>query len=567
MMPLGTDLELKSRPLATVSLIAVNVIVFYATEMYVEMYYFETYTSCLHTIASVFLHGDVYHLFGNMLFLWVFGRFLEDRIGSGRFLLYYGICAMGSTLFHTVVDGRSAIGASGAISGVMGLYLYRCHYSRIRAVVPLLIFFFPVIIRAKWLVLLWILWDVYDAFFTEDNVAHWAHIGGFLTGVIIGWKNNYWQEASVEHLYDRATDTIRTKRGFDDPEEDLLKVLKIDPYNGEANLELARYYAGDDKKRAQGKPYYLAAARAYYIKGMDRAVSGAVFLEYLTIYNERMSPALHLKYAAVLADNGNYQGAARILEPFIEADALQDNIGEKIFIKYIDFSLKADLKEPAEYAYEKFRQHYPDSGQLTKAEALIRAHKPEGRKKIQIERLTRLSRSEAVLEEIQAIASEPVFKYIVGFLLIVVMIVDLLVDALFMYPFTIVIAFVITYLVRKQTSFAGLIFAGQNTSDDERMRDYHISTFTDKARACEREERYDDAIEYLKAILEEDTSGEKQVAVRHNIALLYQKLNQPELAIDEYKTVLRIAPQDHPLKRAAFDGIKALSAMQTSPAV
>ena len=567
MIPFGTNLELKNVPRVTLSLIALNIMIFYAAETYLDEIDLGPLSVYLISFFSMFLHGNFYHLFGNMLFLWVFGRFLEDKIGSSRFLLYYFICEIGASLLHMVVDGQPAIGASGAISGVMGLYLYRCHYSKIKAIVPLLIFFFQVTINAKWLVLLWIIRDVYDALFTVDNVAHWAHIGGFLTGLVIGKMNNYWREATVEHLYDRAAECILTKRGFHDPEEDLLKVVKIDPYNAEANLELARYFSGLDAKEAMAKTYYLASARAYYLKGGNRAASGEVFLEYLNRYKETMPPVLHVKYAAALAEVGNYQGAAGILEPFIDADGIVEPLGEKIFINYIDFSLKANVKEPAEYAYEKFRQLYPDSLLHTKAESLIGSHKPRLRKKIEIERIPVGSRTEGALEEIRAIASDPVFKYILVVLFVALMIFGLLVDVDFLLPVPILLAFVMTYLLRKQASFAGSIFSGQNAPEDERVREYHISTFSDKARACEREERYDDAIEYLKAILEEDMSGENHAAVRYNIAQLYQKLNQPQQAIAEYKTVLRTAPQDHPLKRAAYDGIRELLAIEPSPAV
>ena len=196
----------------------------------------------------------------------------------------------------------------------------------------------------------------------------------------------------------------------------------------------------------------------------------------------------------------------------------------------------------------------------------IHLYRPMIRNRIAVERVQRSSRSEAAIEEIKAIASDSVFKFILVFLFAALVVFGLLADVGFLFPLPILLAFAITYLVRKQSSFAGSIFLGHNAPEDERVREYHINTFTNKAQACEREENYDDAIAYLQAVLEEDTSGENHVAVRYNIARLYQKLNQPQQAIDEYKTVLRIAPQDHPLKRAAYDGIKELSAIKLSPA-
>lgn len=92
------------------------------------------------------------------------------------------------------------------------------------------------------------------------------------------------------------------------------------------------------------------------------------------------------------------------------------------------------------------------------------------------------------------------------------------------------------------------------------MREFNVSFFLDKATVCEREENYDDAIEYLKAVIDEDKDHKKHLEVRYRIALLYhKKLNQPLKAINEYKIVSNIAPKDHPFKRDAYEGIKELS--------
>jgi membrane associated rhomboid family serine protease len=144
-------------------------------------------------LTSLFLHGGWTHLLGNMLYLWVFGNNIEDSMGSGRFLAFYLICGLAASAAHILVSPGSpvpTVGASGAISGIMGAYLILYPRIRVRMFIPPL---FIVRMRA-WLVLLWwILWQVVSGLpelttmrpEVSSGVAFWAHIGGFLTGALL----------------------------------------------------------------------------------------------------------------------------------------------------------------------------------------------------------------------------------------------------------------------------------------------------------------------------------------------------------------------------------------------
>jgi membrane associated rhomboid family serine protease len=132
-------------------------------------------------VVSMFLHGSIVHLAGNMLFLWVFGNNIEDRLGRVRFLVFYLAAGILATLAHIAVQPHSTvplIGASGAIAGLMGAYLVWYPNARVLT----LVFFLPVRIRAKWLLLYWF----FSQFFLNPNegVAWAAHVGGFVTGVL-----------------------------------------------------------------------------------------------------------------------------------------------------------------------------------------------------------------------------------------------------------------------------------------------------------------------------------------------------------------------------------------------
>ena len=149
-------------------------------------------------LLSIFLHGGWGHLLGNALFLWVFGNNVEDLMGAGRFLVFYLLCGLAAAASHVVVDPGSilpTVGASGAISGVMGGYLMTFPRVRVRM---LFIFgiFFRVIPIPAWAVLLW--WFALQVLAglpqlagvgdLSGGVAVWAHVGGFVAGVgLIRW--------------------------------------------------------------------------------------------------------------------------------------------------------------------------------------------------------------------------------------------------------------------------------------------------------------------------------------------------------------------------------------------
>lgn len=144
-------------------------------------------------LISMFLHGSWMHLLGNMLFFWVFGNNIEDSMGSVRFLFFYLICGLAAAAAHVFVQPASpvpTVGASGAISGIMGAYLILYPRVRVRMFFPPFFFFR---VRA-WLVLLWwFAWQVLDGLpeltalrpDISSGVAVWAHVGGFVTGMVL----------------------------------------------------------------------------------------------------------------------------------------------------------------------------------------------------------------------------------------------------------------------------------------------------------------------------------------------------------------------------------------------
>ena len=137
-------------------------------------------------VVSMFLHGGLLHLGGNLLFLWIFGNNVEDRLGHVAYLGFYLVGGVVATIAHVAVNADSTVpvvGASGAIAAVMGAYLVWHPNARINTLV-MMVFITFVRVRAKWLLGFWLLLQ----FFTSDNsgVAWVAHVGGFVFGVLFG---------------------------------------------------------------------------------------------------------------------------------------------------------------------------------------------------------------------------------------------------------------------------------------------------------------------------------------------------------------------------------------------
>ncbi|MDP8938496.1 MAG: rhomboid family intramembrane serine protease [Actinomycetota bacterium] len=140
----------------------------------------------LASFYSMFLHGSLLHIAGNMLFLWVFGNNIEDRMGIPGYIAFYLAAGLAATAAHVLVQPNSTIpvvGASGAIAGVMGAYLVLFPDVRIRSLIVLIFLVFFRDIAAKWLLGFWFV----SQFFTNPNegVAWVAHVGGFVFGAFV----------------------------------------------------------------------------------------------------------------------------------------------------------------------------------------------------------------------------------------------------------------------------------------------------------------------------------------------------------------------------------------------
>ncbi len=213
MFPLHDNIPSRTWPLVTVALIVANFYVFYQELIlsdaalgrfihtwglvpadFIARLVHEPFQPATYAplFANLFLHGGWMHILGNMWYLWIFGDNIEDRLGKPRFLLFYILCGVIANAAQIIVDPGSAIptvGASGAISGVLGGYLMLFPRARIATLVPLFPIFPILQIPALLFLPLWFFIQLQQGaaalFMAGTNIAWWAHIGGFAAGFLL----------------------------------------------------------------------------------------------------------------------------------------------------------------------------------------------------------------------------------------------------------------------------------------------------------------------------------------------------------------------------------------------
>jgi len=204
MIPLRDVIPSRTRPGVTLTLIAVNALVFLfqltlsertAQDFLYTFAVVPAYFSLVDVFTSMFVHASIAHLAGNLLFLWIFGDNVEDRFGHGRFAVFYVVCGFVAAFVQTALHPDSLVpmvGASGAIAGVMGAYLVLYPHSRV-----LMLFPFPPILfelPAVFFLGLWFFMQflsgvstlpIFQAEQISGGVAFWAHVAGFACGLVL----------------------------------------------------------------------------------------------------------------------------------------------------------------------------------------------------------------------------------------------------------------------------------------------------------------------------------------------------------------------------------------------
>ena len=208
MIPLKDDNPTSGRPIITYFLIGLCVVVFFiqlGSQSYRSGQLFYSYglipsvlmgnkqlpielyavPALLTIFTSMFMHGGFMHLIGNMLYMWIFADNIEDNLGPKRFIIFYILCGIGAAMTQVLMDVNSQIpmvGASGAIGGVLGAYLINHPKAKVLVLIPF--GFFSQLIKIKALYVLGF-WFILQFISSGGGVAYAAHIGGFVSGMIL----------------------------------------------------------------------------------------------------------------------------------------------------------------------------------------------------------------------------------------------------------------------------------------------------------------------------------------------------------------------------------------------
>jgi membrane associated rhomboid family serine protease len=217
-IPIRHTLPLRATPVVNRAIVMANVVIFLAmlslgerTQTMITIfgfiparfanpaaYGYSMFEVAVTLVTSLFLHGGFVHLIGNMIYLWVFGGAVEDALGHVRYLIFFVVCGVIGSLTHTMFFPHSAvpsIGASGSIAGILGAFLVLRPRARIVTLLPLVVYWAMVEIRAVIFLPIWFGMQFFNGFLslaaahgTQEvaGVAWWAHVGGFLLGVAVG---------------------------------------------------------------------------------------------------------------------------------------------------------------------------------------------------------------------------------------------------------------------------------------------------------------------------------------------------------------------------------------------
>ena len=201
-------------PYVTYTLIAANIIIFIGLNILsfqktiynpiIVFGFIPNSFNLLTIFSSMFIHGGISHIFGNMLFLYIFGDNVESILGHAKFFIFYLICGLGAALAQYAVNPHSTIpmvGASGAIAGILGAYMIRFPKAKVHVLAIIIIFITTFVIPAQIVLGLWFLIQLSNGLSslgidTTGGVAWFAHIGGFIAGV---GSINYIQNHNFEN--------------------------------------------------------------------------------------------------------------------------------------------------------------------------------------------------------------------------------------------------------------------------------------------------------------------------------------------------------------------------------
>jgi len=394
-----TEGEKKTEGLAgvTYGIIFLNILIYYFFEKNVTIETLDNLVFLPHdpnplnvlisAFSHQFLHAGPGHLWGNMLFLWAVGTVVEKRIGHRRFSIFYILSGLASGLLFVIIvrifhgETGHLLGASGAISGVMGIFAIRCYFKSMVFPLPILGIFSLILpislkIRLNSLVII-------GLFFFADlsggigqisgsnssNIGHWAHIGGMLGGIMLASLFRLGEEAIDERHMDIGTQAVETgKVNLEEGEQSLRFTLQRNPDNAEAMLMLAQILSKFGPNE-EGEQLYRKAIRLFIENEPIKALFA--FREYYNIYFKGTDHPTLFRLAATFHREKDTEMATRCLEMLSGDATTPPALREKAMFQCARLLEQNGFRDAAKRYYRQFVDLFPESAMSDKVRAKL----------------------------------------------------------------------------------------------------------------------------------------------------------------------------------------------------
>ncbi len=375
-------------PRVTILLILVNILVFYLVKIASQAdlaFIFSNFAFLperltfwnilVSPFSCMFLHSSAGHLWGNMISFWAFGPAVEERIGAGRYASLYFITGLLGSLTSTVVfriflsETFHTVGASGAIAGIMGVFMVRCYFKKLVVPLPLL-GLINIKLRVNSLLPLgfFFLLDIRSGLKQlagrETSVAYWVHVGSMAAGMIIAARLKLHGAAAEEKYTEAGLAAMDDPYFRRDSVDSLQAALQLNPDNEPALLGLAREYAAS--RKSEGRDLFQRAIRLKMRSSPEQAAE--IYKEYLNSYNLMLEPDLQYRLAGIFYRQGDHEPAARALERVILEPSASDGTRQRSFYQLIVLLAENNMLEAAHYRLRQFAEQFPGSEMVKAAE-------------------------------------------------------------------------------------------------------------------------------------------------------------------------------------------------------
>ncbi|MFC1549623.1 rhomboid family intramembrane serine protease [Nitrospirota bacterium] len=587
MIPVGSNIQRRELPVITLILIGVNIIgylfeailpddvllAFLDAQSYGPKNYYNPFA----IFTSMFLHGSMDHLFFNMLFLWIFGPPIEERIGWKRYLGFYLGAGVSSAILYMAMqflqsgpESIGAIGASGAVSGVMAIYIYRCYFAKLRLMIDPFFIKLPFDIPALPFVLFYFIKDVYAGinYATVSGVAHWGHIGGFVFGVVASRMISLGHEGRIEHLREKINQGLKEGKGLAALEKELRKILELVPNDPEVKHDLARLCAGTDRPR-EAMSYYNEAISTYFVTA---PLAGAyAVVECVKALKKPMDFKHHMKAAEVMVKHGEYADARKILLIVLKQKLTRSPVIERTLALFAKVNHQLGRDGDAKKALGMLEKGFPKSRLLEDTRVAMRKEPgfifPPPVEAAEEEKAGGRGRGAlSMMSEVAEIAFEPFFL----FAWFITQIAISFLAAMGIWPGFLTEGFgdllnqmviFIVALVATIDHRTGLIRGFMGRRETRKAEKTFDATRTiEEARMAQKKEEFDRAARLYEQHLQSDAGD---LVSRMSLAGIYHKrLNNSKKAVEHYRFIMESADPSAPAHGHATDALVELGEME-----